>query len=91
MVYLDQAREKSMGQINETKCNCNACQHEWFYGKKDVDAASLDNLQNLGKNLMCCGGCFPALLIPEAKTTDFNKCPKCGSRAIEKKVITHNV
>ena len=78
-------------QIKETKCICSACGNIWFYGKEEVRESKLDNMHNLGKSMMCCGGCFPALLIPNKKGIDLNKCPKCGSKAIKKEIIVHNV
>jgi len=62
---------------------------------------SLENcgsgMQNAGKSMMCCSGCVPAVLIPSQQEkqmkeiNDLNKCPKCGSRAIEKEIVTHQV
>lgn len=78
-------------QITETKCTCQACDNTWFYGKTDKLEQSSNAMSNCGKSMMCCGGCFPALFIPDKKVTDLNKCPKCGSRAIKKETITHNV
>jgi len=78
-------------KIKETKCNCNACGHNWFYGKQEVLESTGAAMGNVGKSMMCCGGCLPAVLIPDKKVTDLNKCPKCGSKAIKKVVITHHV
>jgi len=78
-------------KIRETKCICKSCGNIWFYGKEDVSKSKANAVGNLGKACMCCSGCWPALLIPEHKVIDFNKCPKCGSRAVEKKIIVHNV
>ena len=41
--------------------------------------------------MMCCTGCAPALLIPNQEVVDLNKCPKCGSRAITKETVEHEV
>jgi len=79
-------------RIQETKCSCSACGNIWFYGKQDVSKASADEAGNLAKTCFGCGtGCWPALFIPDAKVTDFDKCPKCGSRSIKKEVVIHNV
>jgi len=82
---------KCSKQIKETKCICSACGNIWFYGKEEIKESKLKKRQNLGKSMMCCGGCLPALLIPDKKVIDLNKCPKCGSKAIKKEIIIHNV
>jgi DNA-directed RNA polymerase subunit RPC12/RpoP len=82
---------KKPKQITETKCVCQACDNMWFYGKTDKLEQFSNASSNCGKSMMCCGGCLPAVFIPDKKTTDLNKCPKCGSRAIKKETITHNV
>ena len=78
-------------KIKETKANCKACAHASFYGKLDAFTNANNAMGNLGKSMMCCGGCLPAVLIPNKKVVDFNKCPKCGSKAIKKETITHEV
>jgi len=80
-----------MKEIIETKCTCQACGHVWFYGKKEQREVSANKLHNVGKALMCCGGCFPALLIKDKEAKDLSKCSKCNSSAIKKEVITHHV
>lgn len=53
------------------------------------------SMRNAGKSMMCCSGCAPAAFIPDGQKIDIkeprdlNKCPKCGSRAVEKKIVTH--
>lgn len=83
--------KKTNKKIKETRCVCNACEHIWFYGKQDVLEQTGSSLQNCGKSMMCCGGCIPAIFIPDKKVVDLNKCPKCGSRAINKEEIIHEV
>ena len=78
-------------QIKETKATCQACGNVWFYGKQDQIEQTGKTMQNCGKSMMCCSGCAPAVLIPNQKSVDLNKCPKCGSKAIKKEVVTHNV
>lgn len=51
----------------------------------------MNALSNVSKAMMCCSGCFPALLIQDKKVIDLNKCPKCGSIAVKKEIIIHNV
>lgn len=78
-------------KIKETKCICSACGNIWFYGKQEVSENTIATMQNCGKAMMCCGGCFPAVLINDKKVIDLNKCLKCGSRAIKKEEIIHEV
>jgi DNA-directed RNA polymerase subunit RPC12/RpoP len=78
-------------QITETRCTCQACGHTWHYGKMEALEAAGAAMQNAGKAMMCCTGCVPALLIPDKKVTDLNKCPQCNSRAITKEQVTHDV
>ena len=78
-------------KIKETRVTCKACGHTWFYGKLDAFKNANDAMGNLGKSMMCCGGCWPAILIPDKKVIDFNKCPKCSSKAVKKEIVTHEV
>ncbi len=77
--------------ISETKCTCKSCQYFWFYGKSDEMESLANHHSELGKSMLCCSGCLPALFIPDKKIIDLDKCPKCGSRSVEKQTITHNV
>lgn len=93
--------EESIRQIKETKCTCQACGKVWYYGKEEAfenfgnKLESFGNsMSNTGKDMMCCTGCLPALFIPEKQekeVKDLNKCPECGSKAINKEVVIHNV
>lgn len=78
-------------RICETKCSCCACGNIWFYGKQEVAENNAALMMNLGKTGMFCSGCLPALLIPDKKVTDLNRCPKCGSKAIRTEVVTYEV
>lgn len=78
-------------EISETKCTCQSCGNIWYYGKTDQFENLGNNMQNLGKSMMCCSGCSPAALIPNKQVIDFDKCPKCGSRAVKKEKIVHGV
>lgn len=93
---------KLMGRrISETKATCRACGHTYFYGKKDELDNCLNATQNcgadmegVGKGGLCCSGCLPAAFLPETqrmKVIDYDKCPKCGSRAVRKEKIVHDV
>lgn len=84
-------QKNNMKMIKETKCTCSACGNIWFYGKEEKVNLSSAQTANCGKTAMCCSGCLPALLIPHKEEIDLNKCPKCGSRAIKKEKIIHNV
>lgn len=78
-------------RLNETRVTCLSCGNVWHYGKTEVLENMSGAFSNLGKSMMCCSGCTPSLLIPDKKVTDLNKCPKCGSRAIKKEVVTHEL
>lgn len=81
-----------MRKISETRCTCSACGNVWHYGKSDEIENFGNSMANAGKAMMCCTGCFPALLIPDKKVQNLKeKCPKCGSRAIKAEKITHEV
>jgi hypothetical protein len=80
-----------MSTIKETKCTCSACGNIWFFGKQEVLENASKAMGNLGKDMMCCTGCLPAIFIPEQKVIDLSKCHKCGSRAIKKEEIIHEV
>ena len=78
-------------QIRETKCTCSACGNIWFYGKEEALEQTGAAMSNLGKSMMCCGGCLPAVLVPDKKVVDLTKCPKCGSKAVKKEQVIHEV
>ncbi len=93
---------QTMGKrIQETKCTCQACGNIWYYGKKELWDNRADRMinfgkegSNLGSDMMCCGGCLPALFIPKEQVKqvkDLNKCPKCNSSAVRKEEVVHEV
>lgn len=85
------ARKNAPKKIIETRVTCKSCGNVWHYGKQEqLDNAS-NSLHNAGKAMMCCTGCLPALLLSDKKITDFNKCPKCGSKAVKSEQVTHEV
>ena len=90
-VLASEGASRTGKKIQETKCTCQACGHKWFYGKKDEIENVSNAMGNMGKGMMCCGGCFPALLIPDKKVVDLNKCPKCNSRAVIKEQVSYEV
>ena len=60
---LNEGETKKTGkQISETRCTCRACGHVWFYGKQEKKLNDANAMANLGKAMMCCGGCTPAIL-----------------------------
>jgi len=77
--------------IKETKATCQACSKVWHYGKLDELMNAGAAQFNAGKAMMCCGGCIPALLIPDKKVIDYNKCPECGSSAVTKEIVEYAV
>lgn len=88
-------------RIKETKCTCQACGNIWYFGKKELWDNKADRISNFGKemnnlssDMMCCGGCLPALFIPKEQVKqvkDLNKCPKCNSSAIRREEVIHEV
>ncbi|MEK4303569.1 PH domain-containing protein [Oceanobacillus sp. FSL K6-0251] len=88
-------------QIKETKCTCSACGKVWYYGKEESIKNYGEKLEsfgasmsNAGKDMMCCTGCLPALFMPqkqEKEVKDLDKCPDCGSKAVNKELVVHNV
>lgn len=80
-----------MRKITETRVTCSACGNVWHYGKAEQLEAAGAALSNAGKSMMCCTGCVPAVAIPDKKVLDLGKCQKCGSRAIKKETIEHEV
>jgi hypothetical protein len=78
-------------EIRETKCICTSCNNIWFYGKEEVDEQNANIKDNCLKASLCCSGCFPALFLPDKKIVDFNKCPKCNSKAVRTEVVTYDV
>lgn len=77
--------------IQETRCTCQSCGHIWHYGKEESLEAAAGAMSNCGKSMMCCSGCFPALLIPDKPVADLNQCPRCHSRAVKKEIVSHEV
>lgn len=80
-----------MRTISETRVTCKSCGNMWHYGKAEQFEAAGAAMSNVGKSMMCCTGCAPAVLIPDKQVVDLNKCKKCGSAAITKEVVTHQV
>lgn len=80
-------------QIQETKNTCQACGNVWFYGKEEVLKAKGKSTKKCGEDMQNCGNalsCRPTVPFHD-ETIDLNKCPKCGSRAIKKENVIHNV
>jgi len=77
-------------KIKETKVTCKACGHTWFYGKSEAVDSFGDKMSNLGKDMSCLTGC-PLGCIPKKQTKDLSKCEKCGSKAVKKEVVEHEV
>lgn len=81
--------------INETKCTCNSCGNIYYYGKEEVLEKTVNSLDNASKELAAASCCYCNPFINATKTkndiTDYNKCPKCGSRNIIKEKIKHEI
>lgn len=86
-----QSTDKKPVEVCETRCTCSACGNVWYYGKEEVQKNNAAKMNQVGKAMMCCGGCFPALLIPNQEVVDLDKCSKCGSKAVRKEIVTHHV
>jgi DNA-directed RNA polymerase beta' subunit len=78
-----------MAKIRETKAVCKACGNVWYYGKTDEIRVFGEQMEDLGKDLTCCccSGCLPRSNVKDI----VNKCPNCGSKAITKQQIEHEV
>lgn len=73
-------------KIKETRATCKACGEVWHYGKADAIQNFGEQMQDAGKSMMCCGGC-----LPKSTQRDLSKCPKCGSSAVEREQVIHEV
>lgn len=78
-------------EIAETRCTCGSCGHVWHYGKQEATEARAAAMHNVGKSLMCCSGCLPAILIRDKELIDLDQCPQCGSRNVTTEKIIHRV
>lgn len=78
-------------KLSETKATCKACGHVYYFGKTDELEHLGTEMENCSNAMMCCGGCWPMIFAPQKKAVDPNKCPKCGSRAIQKEKVVHEV
>ena len=88
---IKESKSPKTKTIQETKCTCNACGKVWHYGKQDKLQNFGAAMGNCGKASMCCGGCVPALLIPDKKVVDLTKCPECGSKNIKSEIVEYEV
>ena len=84
-------RVKKGKQVKETKCTCKSCGKIWHYGKQEQFENANAAMSNAGKSMMCCGGCAPAILIPDKKVVKLDRCPNCGSKAITTERVVHYV
>lgn len=80
-----------MKTIQETKCTCTACGNVWYFGKQEAVEQAGNAMQDVGKSMMCCGGCIPAAFLPNKKVIDLKQCPKCHSKAVNCEVVKHEV
>ena len=81
----------STKQIQETRCTCSSCGNVWHYGKREAFQNAGNALSNATKDLYACSCCFPLFFLKGKDVKDMNKCPSCGSSAIRKEQITHDV
>ena len=80
----------STKKIQETRCTCIACGKVWHYGKSEVFGNYAAMCRNAGKTVSACTCCWPMSYMSREKT-DINKCPSCGSNAVKKEQIIHEV
>jgi hypothetical protein len=86
-----QPTDKKPVEVRETRCTCAVCGNVWYYDKEEVQKNSAAKMHQVGEAMMCCGGCFPALLIPNQEVVDLDKCSKCCSKLVRKDIVTHHV
>lgn len=85
--------------IYETKATCKACGNVWHFGKSNTPVAGgtcgQPQSQNTGcgsppqkKQSSCCGG---GTQKPAPTAQEGDRCPKCGSAAVEKEIMKYEV
>lgn len=87
---LPKKRDTPNKQIQETRCTCTACGKVWHYGKSEVLNNYSAKLRNAGKTMSACTCCWPMSYMSREKT-DLDKCPNCGSKAVKKEQIIHDI
>ncbi len=87
---LPKSKKVPTKKIQETRCTCLACGKVWYYGKSEVFDNYAAKCRNAGKNISACTCCWPLSYMSREKT-DLNKCPSCGSNAVKKEQIIHEV
>lgn len=68
--------------IQETKLTCQACGHVWHYSDKDAWKEIGNALMDMSSVKVWGQG---------SKDAPWEKCPKCGSRAMTKEKVTYEV
>ncbi len=86
-----QKRSEPTRKISEIKATCQACGHIYFFDKTDQLTHMGAEMEKTGQAMMCCGGCWPMAFAPQKQTVDPSRCPKCGSRAVQKEKIVHEI
>src|SRR5271157_1047426 len=79
-----QSTDEKPKEVRETRCTCSACGNVWYYGKEEVQKNNAAKMHQVGKAMMCCGGCFPALLIPNREVADLDKSINARSAALKR-------
>lgn len=72
-------------KIKETRATCQSCGEIWHYGKGEAMQSCGGQMQNAGKSMTC------LCCLPDTKTVDYNKCPKCSSKAVTKEQVIHEI
>jgi putative membrane protein insertion efficiency factor len=73
-------RQKTTKTISEIKYTCNVCGKVWH-------VSTADQLAELGKASLCCGGCIPA----GATMKDLDRCPECKSGNVTQERVEYQV
>lgn len=91
VIHAERIIKVAIKVIKENKCTCKSCGKVWYYGKQEKMEALSASMNNLGKSMMCCSGCVPALLIPNKKASNLKQCPRCNSKNVTIEEVEHNV
>jgi len=78
-------------KIQETKCTCQGCGKIWYYGKSEVLDDFAARTRNLGKTVSACSCCCWPMSFMSREKTGLNECPNCGSKAVSKEQVIHEI
>jgi predicted nucleic-acid-binding Zn-ribbon protein len=81
-VKQKEKQDTKVGIVSETKVTCQACGHIWHYSNRDTLNKVSDALMDLNS---------VKIFGQDSNSSDFDKCPKCGSRAIRQEKVEYKV